>query len=252
MKIIIVGGTGLIGKKMVATLQALGHEAAVASPSAGVNAVTGESLEEAIRGAQVVVDVTNSPSFEAQAVLSFFETSTRNLLAAEAAAGALHHVALSVVGTDRPPGNDYFRAKLAQERLIRSSGMPYTIVRATQFFEFAGAIAYTATEGQTVRLPSALVQPIAADDVAAAMVDCALASPANGVVEVAGPERLGLDEFVRASLRANGDERIVVTDDTAGYFGAPLLAESLVPVQDGARIAPTRLGEWLGRIETRG
>ncbi|TLS53423.1 SDR family oxidoreductase [Paenibacillus antri] len=251
MKIVIVGGTGLIGKKMIARLQSLGHETAVASPSAGVDSVTGEGLAKAIRGAQVVVDVTNSPSFERDAVMSFFQKSTRNLLAAEAAAGAVHHVALSVVGADRLEENDYLRAKRAQEKLIETSEIPYTIVRATQFYEFAGTIAYTATEGQTVNLPSALVQPIAADDVAEAMVDYALAAPANGVVEIAGPERLGLDEFVRVSLRASRDERQVVTDDSKGYFGAPLQAESLVPVEDGARIASTRLGDWLARLGTQ-
>jgi len=245
MKIVIVGGTGLIGKKMVAKLRELGHDVVTASPSAGVNTLTGEGLEEAMRGAQIVVDVTNPPSFAAEAVLSFFTSSTRNLLAAEEAAGALHHVALSIVGTDLAPGIDYYRAKVAQEQLIEASGMPYTIVRATQFYEFAGTIAYTATEGNTVRLPSSLVQPIAADDVAAAMVDIALAPPANGTVEIAGPERLGIDEFVRRSLAAVGDPRVVVTDETAGYFGARIEAETLVPQGEGARIAPTRLDAWL-------
>jgi len=245
MRIVLVGGTGLIGKKMAARLRELGHDVVIASPSAGVNTLTGKGLEDAMRGAQVVVDVTNSPSFEAEAVMSFFTTSTRHLLAAEEAAGALHHVALSIVGTDLAPGNDYYRAKFAQEQLIEASGMPYTIVRATQFFEFAGGIAYVATEGDTVRLPSSLVQPIAADDVAAAMVDFALAAPANGIVEIAGPERLGLDEFVRRSLAASGDARHVVTDESAGYFGAPIGSETLVPQSKGAWIAPTRLDAWL-------
>jgi uncharacterized protein YbjT (DUF2867 family) len=247
MKIVLVGGTGLIGKKMAARLRGLGHDVVTASPSAGVNTLTGEGLEQAMRGAQVVVDVTNSPSFEAEAVMSFFTTSTQNLLAAEKDAGAIHHVALSIVGTDLAPGNDYFRAKVAQEKLIEASGMPYTIVRATQFYEFAGGIAYVATEGDTVRLPSSLAQPIAADDVAEAMVHYALAAPANGIVEIAGPERLGLDEFVRRSLAASGDARQVVTDETAGYFGAPIGTETLVPQGEGARIAPTTLDAWLER-----
>ncbi|CAI6082733.1 SDR family oxidoreductase [Cohnella sp. JJ-181] len=248
MKIIVIGGSGLIGKGLVQNLNNLGHDAVAASPSLGVNSVTGEGLAAALTGAQVVVDVTNSPSFEERAVLSFFETSTKNLLAEAAKAGVRHYVALSIVGTDRPPGNAYFNAKIAQEKLIRASHIPYTIVRATQFFEFAGGIAYTATEGQTVRLPSAAMQPIAAADVSAALADYALAEPANGIVEVAGPEKIGMDAFVRQFLKATGDNREVVTDDEAGYFGGQVDDSSLVPAEDSkARIAPTRFADWLAR-----
>ncbi|MDG0809174.1 SDR family oxidoreductase [Cohnella rhizosphaerae] len=248
MKIVVIGGSGLIGKGLVQNLNKLGHDAAAASPSLGVNSVTGEGLAAALAGAQVVVDVTNSPSFEEKAVLSFFETSTRNLLAEAAKAGVRHYVALSIVGTDRPPGNAYFNAKIAQEKLIQASAIPYTIVRATQFFEFAGGIAYTATEGQTVRLPSAAMQPIAAADVSAALADYALAEPANGIVEVAGPEKIGMDEFVRQSLKATGDNREVVTDDKAGYFGGQVDDRSLVPAEDSKpRIAPTKYADWLAR-----
>lgn len=248
MKIVVIGGSGLIGKGLVQNLNKLGHEAVAASPSLGVNSVTGEGLAAALAGAQVVVDVTNSPSFEEQAVLAFFETSTKNLLAEAAKAGVRHYVALSIVGTDRPPGNAYFNAKIAQEKLIRASHIPYTIVRATQFFEFAGGIAYTATEGQTVRLPSADMQPIAAADVSAALADYALAEPANGIVEVAGPEKIGMDAFVRQFLKATGDNREVITDDGAGYFGGQVDDRSLVPAEDSqARIAPTRFADWLAR-----
>lgn len=248
MKIVVIGGSGLIGKGLVRNLNDLGHEAVAASPSLGVNSVTGEGLAAALAGAQVVVDVTNSPSFEEQAVMSFFVTSTKNLLAEAAQAGVRHYIALSIVGTDRPPGNAYFNAKVAQEKLIQASEIPYTIVRATQFFEFAGAIAYTATEGQTVRLPSAAMQPIAAADVSAALADFALAEPANGIVDLAGPEKIGMDEFVRRSLKAAGDDREVVTDNAAGYFGGQVDDRSLVPADDSqARIAPTRYGEWLAR-----
>src|SRR5438093_2359561 len=197
MKIVIIGGTGLIGKKLVNKLNQLGHEVVAASPTSGVNTFTGEGLAKALTGAQVVVDVANSPSFEDKAVLEFFETAGRNLLAAEAAAGVGHHVALSVVGTDRLPASGYLRAKMAQENLIKASKIPYTILRSTQFFEFVGAIAQSATDGQTVRLPHALVQPIVSDDVADALADLALGKPVNGTVEVAGPERIRLDEFVR-------------------------------------------------------
>ncbi|MDG0794129.1 SDR family oxidoreductase [Cohnella ginsengisoli] len=248
MKIVVIGGSGLIGKGLVQNLNKLGHEAVAASPSLGVNSVTGEGLAAALAGAQVVVDVTNSPSFEEQAVMAFFETSTKNLLSEAAKAGVRHYVALSIVGTDRPPGNAYFNAKIAQEKLIQASHIPYTIVRATQFFEFAGGIAYTATEGQTVRLPSAAMQPIAAADVSAALADYALAEPANGMVEVAGPEKIGMDAFVRQFLKANGDNREVVTDDGAGYFGGQVDDRSLVPAEDSkARIAPTRFTDWLAR-----
>jgi uncharacterized protein YbjT (DUF2867 family) len=252
MKITVIGGSGLIGKKLVNNLRKLGHEVVAASPSLGINSVTGEGLSEALSDTQIVVDVTNSPSFEEKAVLEFFETSTRNLLAAEAAAGVQHHVALSIVGTDRSPDNFYYRAKVAQEKLIQSSSIPYTIVRATQFFEFAGSIAYTATEGDIVRLPSAHVQPISGDDVAEALADFVLAAPINGIAELAGPERLGLDEFVRQSLKASQDNRQVITDDSTAFFGGQLDNTSLVPSDSNARIAPTRLGDWLISSESRG
>ncbi|NOU74605.1 NAD(P)H-binding protein [Paenibacillus sp. LMG 31458] len=248
MKIVVIGGSGLIGKGLVQNLNNLGHEAVAASPSLGVNSVTGEGLAAALAGAQVVVDVTNSPSFEEQAVLTFFDTSTKNLLAEAANAGMQHYIALSIVGTDRSPGNAYFNAKVSQEKLIQASTIPYTIVRATQFFEFAGTIAYTATEGQTVRLPSAAMQPIAAADVSAALAEYALAEPVNGIVDLAGPEKIGMDEFVRQSLKAVGDNREVVTDNEAGYFGGQVNDSALVPADDSkARIAPTRLADWLAR-----
>src|SRR5712672_986240 len=219
MKIVVIGGSGLIGKKVVTKLRQHGHEVVAASPSSGVNTVTGEGLAEALAGAQVVVDVANAPSWEDTAVLEFFETSGRNLLAAEGAAGVGHHVALSVVGTDRLLASGYFRAKMAQENLIKASAIPYTSVRATQFFEFVGAIAQSATDGQTVRLPPALMQPIASDDVAAALAEIAVAEPLNGTVEVAGPEPIRMDELVRRFLRANRDARKVTTDVHASYFG---------------------------------
>lgn len=244
MKIVVIGGSGLIGAKLVKNLRGLGHEVVAASPSLGINAVTGEGLEEALHGAQVVVDVANSPSFEDQAVMEFFEKSSRNLLAVEAAAGVEHHVALSVVGTDRLLQSGYFRAKLAQEELIKGSKVPYTIVRATQFFEFVPSIAYVATEGDAVRLPSASIQPIGSDDVASALADFALGAPVNGTVELAGPERLRLDELVRHFLNATIDARQVVTDDKALYFGAELNDLSLVP-GDQARLAQTRYEDWL-------
>ncbi|MDD9270488.1 SDR family oxidoreductase [Paenibacillus sp. GCM10023248] len=247
MKIVVIGGSGLIGKKTVNNLRQLGHEVVAASPSLGVNTLTGEGLAEALRGAQIVVDVSNSPSFEDQDVMDFFVTSTKNLLAAEAAAGVSHHVALSVVGTDRLLQSGYFRAKMAQEELIQTSGIPYTIVRATQFFEFIGSIAYVATEGDTVRLPSALMQPMVSDDVAAAMADFAVGEPVNGIVDVAGPDQIPLDEVVRQYLRATQDPRQVVTDDNALYFGsAAVNDQSLVPSDSSnARIATTRFEDWL-------
>src|SRR5436189_3753761 len=205
MKIVVNGGSGLIGTKLVNNLRQRGHEVVAASPSSGVNSFTGEGLAEALNGAQVVVDVANAPSWEDKAVLEFFETSSRNLLAAEAAAGVKHHVALSVVGTERLLGSGYFRAKMAQEKLIKAAQIPYTIVRATQFFEFAGGIAQNATEGATVRLPSALMQPIAAADVAAALADVAVGEPTNGTLEIAGPEQIRQDEFIRKYLSATGD-----------------------------------------------
>src|SRR5881409_1733076 len=222
MRIVVIGGTGLIGKKLVNTLRERGHEVVAASPSTGVNTVTGEGLARALAGAQVVVDVANAPSWEDNAVLAFFETSGRNLLAAEAAAGVGHHVALSVVGTDRLLASGYFRAKLAQEELIKASPIPYTIVRATQFFEFAGGIAQAATEGQTVRLPPALMQPIVSDDVAAALADVAAGVPRNGTVELAGPEPIRMDDLVRRFLTAKRDARTVTTDAHARYFGTEL------------------------------
>src|SRR5580700_23509 len=207
MKIVVIGGTGLIGSKTVAILRQSGHEVVAASPKSGINTITGEGLQQAVAGAQVVIDLANSPSFEDKAVLEFFETSGRNLLAAEAAAGVLHHVALSIVGTDRTPDNGYFRAKVAQEKLIEASGMPYTIIRSTQFLEFLGTIAATSTDGNTVRLSPGLFQPIAADDVAPIVADVALAAPQNGIVEIAGPERAPLNELVARYLKALGDQR---------------------------------------------
>src|SRR5215831_1660831 len=219
MKIVVIGGTGLIGKKVVTNLRQQGHELVAASPSSGVNTITGEGSAQALAGAHVVVDVANAPSWEDAAVLAFFETSGRNLLAAEAAAGIGHHVALSVVGTDRLLASGYFRAKMAQEKLIKASAIPYTIVRATQFFEFVGGIAQFATEGQSVRLPPALMQPIAADDVAAAVADVALAKPLNGTVEIAGPESVRMDDLVRRYLSATRDARTVIPDHNARYYG---------------------------------
>ncbi len=246
MKIVIIGGSGLIGTKLVNKLRDSGHEALAASPTSGVNTLIGVGLAEALEGAEVVVDVTNSPSFEDAAVLNFFETSTRNLLRAEADAGVGHHVTLSVVGADRLPDSGYMRAKVAQEALIRSATVPYTIVRATQFFEFLGAIAGASTDGGTVRLPPARMQPIAADDVAAALAAVAVGTPVNGIVEVAGPEPLPMDELVRRFLRANRDARKVTTDVHALYFGTELNDQSLTP-GDNPRIAPTRFEDWLSR-----
>src|SRR5213595_2995304 len=229
MKIVVIGGTGLIGSKTVAILRHGGHEVVAASPNTGVNTITGEGVNEAVAGAQVVIDVANSPSFEDRAVLEFFQTSGRNLLAAETAAGVKHHVALSVVGTDRLAESGYFRAKIAQEKLIRESGIPYTIVHSTQFFEFLGSIAQAATEGRQVRLSTAFVQPIAPDDVAAAMADVTLGQPANGVVEIAGPERVRLADLVQRYLTRTQDSRTVVPDPQARYFGALLHDDTLVP-----------------------
>jgi uncharacterized protein YbjT (DUF2867 family) len=244
MKIVIIGGSGLIGKKLVKLLREEDHEVVAASRSTGINALTGEGLSKALSGARVVVDVSNSPSFEDQAVLEFFETSGRNLLAAEKMAGVRHHVALSVVGTDRMLASGYFRAKLAQENLIKASGIPYTIVRATQFFEFVGAIAQAATDGSTVRLPHALMQPIVSDDVAAALADVALDEPLNGTIDLAGPESIPMDELVRQFLSASGDARQVVIDPQAGYFGTAIDDGSLRPAGE-SRKGPTRYAEWL-------
>src|ERR1051326_7942445 len=246
MKITVIGGSGLIGKKVVRNLHQQGHEVVSAYPSTGVNAVTGEGLAEALTGAQVVVDVANSPSFEDKAVLEFFETSGRNLLAAETTAGVGHHVALSVVGTDRLLVSGYFRAKMAQENLIKASPVPYTIVRATQFFEFVGSIAQSATEGQTVRLPPVLMQPIVSDDVAAVVAEAALAEPLNGTVELAGPEPIRQDELVRRFLKATGDGRTVITDPKALYYGIAVNDQSLTP-GDHPRLGPTRFADWLSR-----
>ena len=247
MKIVVIGGSGLIGTKVVNKLRQLGHEVVPASPSSGVNTITGEGLAKALAGARVVVDVANSPSWEDKAVLEFFETSTRNLLATEAAANVAHHVALSVVGTDRLLQSGYFRAKMAQENLIKASKVPYTIVRATQFFEFVGGIAQSATDGQTVRLPPALMQPIVSDDVAAAVADVAINAPVNGMIEIAGPEQIRQDELVRRFLSAKQDSRQVVTDVHARYYGIELNDQSLTP-GDNPRVAPTRFEDWLSRV----
>jgi uncharacterized protein YbjT (DUF2867 family) len=246
MKIVVIGGSGLIGTKLVKLLRERGHEALAASPSSGVNTITGDGLPEALAGAQVVVDVSNSPSWEDKAVLEFFETSSRNLLAAEAAAGVGHHVALSVVGTERLLQGGFFRAKMAQEELIQASNIPYTIVRSTQFFEFVNGIAQSATDGQMVRLSPVLIQPIVSDDVAAALAEVTLGAPVNGTIEIAGPERLRLDELIRRFLHAKQDARQVVTDVHARYFDIELNDQSLTP-GDNARIGPTRFDDWLSR-----
>jgi uncharacterized protein YbjT (DUF2867 family) len=249
MKTIVIGGTGLIGSKSVAILRQGGHEVVAASPKSGVNSITGEGLKEAMAGAQVVIDLANSPSFEDKAVLEFFETSGRNLLAAEAAAGVRHHVALSIVGTDRSPDNGYFRAKVAQEKLIEASGIPYTIVRATQFMEFLGGIAASSADGNMVRVSSGLFQPIAADDVALVVAEVALVAPRNGIVEIAGPERAPFNEIVARYLKALGDPREVVCDPEARYFGSRVEQRSLVPLGE-ARLGRIGLDEWLRRART--
>src|ERR671919_452241 len=246
MKIVVIGGTGLIGSKTVAILRQGGHEVVAASPKTGVNTITGEGLNEAMAGTQVVIDLANSPSFEDRAVLEFFETSGRNLLAAEAAAGVRHHVALSIVGTDRTPNNGYFRAKVAQEQLIETSGIPYTIIRSTQFLEFLGRIADASADGNMVKLSPGLFQPIAADDVAAIVADVALAAPRNGIVEIAGPERAPFNQFVARYLNAVGDPRAVVSDPEARYFGSLVEERSLVPLGE-ARLGTIGLAEWLRR-----
>jgi uncharacterized protein YbjT (DUF2867 family) len=246
MKIVVIGGTGLIGSKLVNKLREDGHEALAASPDTGVDTITGEGLADALRDTHVVVDVANAPAWEDAAVLEFFQTSSRNLLAAEAAAGVGHHVALSVVGTDRLPDSGYFRAKVAQEDLVKAGPIPYTIVRATQFFEFIGRIADSSTEGDTVRLSPALVQPEAADDVAGTLADVAVGAPLNDTVELAGPEAFPLHELARLALSASDDPRQVTADAHALYFGAELDDRSLIPGDD-ARIAPTRFEDWLSR-----
>ena len=248
MKIVVIGGTGLIGSKTVAILRQGGHEVVAASPNTGVNTITGEGLKEALAGAQVVIDLANAPSWEDKAVLEFFETSGRNLLAAEAAAGVRHPVALSIVGTDRSD-NGYFRAKVAQEKLIAPSGIPYTIIRSTQFLEFLRSIA-DSSAGNTVRISPGLFQPIAADDVAAVVADVALAPPRNGIVEIAGPERAPFNEIVARYLKALGDPRTVVSDPEARYWGGRVEERSLVPLGE-ARLGRIGLDEWLRRSQAR-
>jgi len=246
MKIVVIGGTGLIGTKLVKNLSERGHDVLPASPNTGVNTITCEGLAKALDGAEVVVDVVNAPVWEDKAVLEFFETSSRNLLAAEAAAGVRHHVALSIVGSERLPDNGYFRAKVAQENLIKASAIPYTILRATQFFEFVGGIAESATVGEEIRLSPALIQPIASADVAAALADVAVAPPANGTVEVAGPEAMPIDELIRCFLRAMQDTRKVVPDVRARYFGGILSDRTLTPGEN-PRIGAIRFEDWLGQ-----
>ncbi|AGG72419.1 SDR family oxidoreductase [Sinorhizobium meliloti] len=246
MKIVVIGGTGLIGSKLVQNLRERGHDVLAAAPNTGVNTITREGLAGALDGADVVVDVANAPVWEDKAVLDFFETSGRNLLAAEAAAGVRHHVALSIVGSERLPGNGYFRAKVAQENLIKASGIPYTILRATQFFEFVGGIAQAAAVGDEIRLSPALIQPIASDDVAAALAEVAVAPSVNGTLEVAGPEAIPLDELVRRFLRSTEDPRKVLPDVHARYFGAVLDDQSLTPGKN-PRLGAIRFEDWLGR-----
>ena len=247
MKIVVIGGTGLIGSKTVVILRQRGHEVVAASPQSGVNTITGEGLKEALAGAQVVIDLANSPSFEDKAVLEFFQTSERNLLPAEASAGVRHHVALSIVAIDRSD-NGYFRAKVAQEKLIEASGIPYTIVRSTQFMEFLRGIANSSADGNKVRIPPGLFQPIAADDVAANVADVALAAPRNGVIEIAGPERAPFNEIVARYLKAVGDPREVVRDPEARYWGGRVEERSLVPLGE-ARLGRIGLDEWLRRSQ---
>src|SRR5262252_4124806 len=249
MKIVVIGGTGLIGSKAVPMLRQGGHEVVAASPQSGINSITGAGLNEAMAGTQVVIDLANSPSFEDNAVLEFFETSGRNLLAAAAAAGVRHHVALSIVGTDRSD-NGYFRAKVVQEKLIKASGIPYTIIRSTQFMEFLRGIADSSTDGNRVRLPPVLFQPIAADDVAAIVADVALAAPRNGIVEIAGPERAPFNEIVARYLKAVGDPREVVRDPEARYFGGRVEERSLVPLGE-ARLGRIGFDDWFRRSQAR-
>ena len=246
MKIVVIGGTGLIGSQVIAQLVELGHEAVAASPRSGVNAVTGEGLAEALAGADTVVDVANSPSWADDDVLQFFTTSTRNLLAAERDAGVRHHVALSIVGCDRVPDSGYMRAKVAQEKVIEESGSPYTVVRATQFFEFVGGIADSMTDGDTVRAPHGAFQPIAAADVATAVTRAATGEPVNGIINIAGPEKLGMDDFIRTQFAEATDARQVVSDAQARYYGAVLDDRSIVPVDgENTTIFPTSFTDWL-------
>jgi uncharacterized protein YbjT (DUF2867 family) len=249
MKIVVIGGTGLIGSKTVAILRQRGHDVVAGSPKNGINSISGEGLKEAMAGTQVVIDLANSPSFEDKAVLEFFQTSGRNLLSAEVTAGVRHHVALSIVGTDRSD-NGYFRAKVIQENLVKTSGIPYTIIRSTQFLEFLRGIADSSAEGNRVRLPPVLFQPIAADDVAANVADVALAAPRNGIVEIAGPERAPFDEMVARYLKAVGDPREVVSDAEARYWSGEVKEHSLVPLGE-ARLGRIRLDEWLRRSQAR-
>ena len=251
MKIVVIGGTGLIGSRTVSILRQGGHEVVAGSPRSGINSVTGEGLQQALAGAQVVIDLANAPSWEDQAVLEFFQASSRNLLAAEAAAGVRHHVALSIVGTDRMPDNGYFRAKLAQENLITASGIPYTIVRATQFMEFLGGIADSGMDGKVIKLAPGQFQPIAADDVAAKVAEAALAAPSQGIVEIAGPERAPLNAFIARYLKAVGDTREVASDAEARYFGGKVGEHSLVPL-GAARLGSIDLDEWLRRHKAAG
>jgi uncharacterized protein YbjT (DUF2867 family) len=250
MKIVVIGGTGLIGTKVVNNLRRRGQEVVSASPKSGVNTFTGGGVTKALTGAQVVVDVANAPSWENDAVMEFFQTATRNLLTAESTTGVRYHVALSIVGADRLPANGYLRAKVAQENLIKASGIPFTIVRSTQFFEFVNGIIQSASEGQTVRLSPALMQPIAADDVANALTGFALSKPLNGTIEIAGPEPIRMDEFAQRFLRATRDPRKVITDVHASYFGTELNDQSVIPGKN-ARLAPTRFEEWLSRSTAR-
>ena len=250
MKIVVIGGTGLIGSKLVETLREAGHDAVPASPDTGVDTYTGKGLEQALEGAQVVVDVSNAPAWDDAAVLDFFRTTSRNILGAETTAGVGHHVALSVVGADRLPESGYMRAKIAQEETVKAGSVPYTILRATQFFEFIGRIADSSTEGDTVRLAPVLVQPEAADDVAAALADVAVSAPVNGIVELAGPETFRFDELARRVLDANNDPRRVTADVHARYFGAELADHSLTPASSPL-IAPTRFEDWLSQSVTQ-
>jgi len=247
MRIVVIGGSGLIGSKLVQQLREQGHDAIAASPRSGVNTITGEGLAEALKGAAVVVDVSNAPSWEDEAVMNFFETSTRHLLKQETAAGVGHHVALSVVGTERLLESGYFRAKIAQENLIKASSIPYSIVRATQFYEFVKGIADFSTKGNEVHLPTALIQPMAADDVATAVARVATAAPLNGIVEVGGPEQFRLDELIRRDLAALKDPRKVIVDPQATYYGVKVSERALVP-EGSARLGEKRFDEWLAQV----
>ncbi len=248
MKILIIGGSGLIGSKVVANLRQLGYDVVIGSPSTGINTMTGEGLADAVKGAQIVIDLSNSPSFEDKAVLDFFETSGRNLLAAEEAAGVKHHIALSVVGTERMLDSGYFRAKMAQENLIKASKVPYTIVRSTQFFEFLGGIAQYGTVNNEIHLSPAMVQPISSDDIAAIVSDTALAQPINGTFDAAGPEKVGLADLMKRYLTALGDKRVVVADPNAAYYGAQLSDQSLTPIGE-ARVATTGFAAWISKSQ---